>query len=104
MKTIAEINAIRDRMQAEIRMRSVSGEVKVVVGMGDCGLSKGAKEVFDVLMEIADTKNLRHVKVSRTSCFGDCDLAPVVKVIKDGKEEVYNNVTKEKAVEIISAL
>ena len=104
MKTIAEINAIRDKMQAEIRMRKATSEVEVIVGMGDCGINNGAKEVFETLMEIADTKNLKNVKVSRVGCMGNCGEEPVVKVIKNGSEQVYTNVTVDKAKEIISAL
>ena len=104
MKTIAEINAIRDKMQAEIRMRKATSEVQIIVGMGDCGINNGSKEVFETLMEIADTKNLKNVKVSRSGCLGNCADEPVVKVIKDGSEEVYTKVTVEKAKEIISVL
>ena len=104
MKTIAEINAIRDRMQAQIRMRKASDEIQIIVSMGDCGIKSGAKEVFETLMEIADNNNLKNVKVSRVGCLGSCGEEPVVKVIKGGEEQVYSKVTVDKAKEIISAL
>lgn len=104
MKTIAEINAIRDKMQAEIRMRKATNDIQIIVGMGDCGINNGAKEVFETLMEIANAKNLKNVKVSRAGCLGNCAEEPIVKVIKNGEEKVYSKVTKEKAQEIISVL
>ena len=73
-------------------------------GFTDCRLQNGAKQVFETFMEIANANNLKNVKVSRVGCLGNCAEEPVVKVIKGGVEQVYVNVTVEKAKEIISAL
>ena len=41
MKSIADIKAIRDKMQSQIIMRdnNTSDEIRVVVGMATCGIS-----------------------------------------------------------------
>ena len=53
MKTIADIQAIRESMQPAMFIRDNSDEhleTRIVVGMGTCGISKGAKFVFDALV------------------------------------------------------
>ena len=44
MKSIADIKAIRDKMQADKTTRETSkdGDVRIVVGMATCGIAAGA--------------------------------------------------------------
>lgn len=101
MKTIAEINEIRDRMQSEIITRTYGSEddVHVYVGMGEEGVNAGARDVFNALVDELIGERIQGVKVIRTVLEGD---APVVKVSVKGKEDViYTGVTVEKAKEIM---
>ena len=43
MKSLAELKAIRDRMQGEVNMREddSSNHIRVVVGMATCGIASG---------------------------------------------------------------
>lgn len=45
MKSLAELKAIRDRMQGEVNMREddSSNHIRVVVGMATCGIASGAR-------------------------------------------------------------
>lgn len=104
MKSIAEIKAIRDRMQAEKATREVSGEgdIRIVVGMATCGIAAGARPVFNTLMEEVANRHLENVKVSRTGCMGMCKLEPIVEVYVPGQEKVtYIHVDSQKAKDII---
>lgn len=101
MKTIAEINEIRDRMQSEIITRTYGSEddVHVYVGMGEEGVNAGARDVFNALVDELISERIQGVKVIRTILEGD---APVVKVSVNGKEDViYTGVTVAKAKEIM---
>lgn len=104
MKSIADIQAIREKMQSEIIMRDnkdVDG-VKVVVGMATCGIAAGARDVYNVLVDEILTKNLKNVKISRTGCLGKCEQEPIVEVYAPGKEKVtYCRVDSDKAVKIV---
>ena len=53
MKSIADIKAIRDKMQSQIILRenSEDGETRIVVGMATCGISAGARPVFNTLVD-----------------------------------------------------
>ncbi len=104
MKTIADIQAIRDKMKSQIvvRDKDTINETRIVVGMATCGISAGARPVFNTLMDEVATRQLHTVKVVRTGCMGRCTLEPIVEVFVPGQEAVtYCRVTPEKAKEII---
>jgi len=105
MKSIAEINAIRDKMQSVIIMRDNSEqdqETRIIVGMATCGISAGARPVFNALIDEVSTRQLKGVKVSRSGCLGNCELEPIVEVFVPGKEKVtYVKVDAEKAKKIV---
>lgn len=104
MKTIADIQAIRDKMKSQIvvRDKDTSNEIRVIVGMATCGISAGARPVFNTLMDEVANRQLKNVKVVRTGCLGMCTLEPIVEVLEPGKEKVtYCRVTPAKAKEII---
>lgn len=106
MKSIADIKAIRDKMQSEIILRDNSDkeqETRIVVGMATCGISAGARPVFNTLVDEVATRQLKGVKVTRSGCLGMCKLEPIVEVFVPGKEKVtYIHVDAEKAKQIVA--
>ena len=105
MKSIADIKAIREKMQSQIILRDNpdDNEIRIVVGMATCGISAGARPVFNTLVDEVATRKLSNVKVSRTGCLGMCKLEPIIEVFVPGKEKVtYVQVTPEKAKNIIA--
>jgi len=104
MKTIADIMAIRDKMQSQIIVRDNSdGEIRVVVGMATCGISAGARPVFNALIDEVSTRQLKNVKITRAGCLGMCKLEPIVEVFIPGQEKVtYVHVDAEKAKQIVA--
>lgn len=105
MKSIADIKAIREKMQAQIISRDnddATTETRVVVGMATCGIAAGARPVFNALTDAVANKNLKHVRVTRTGCIGMCKLEPIVEVFVPGQEKVtYVHVDAEKAMKIL---
>ncbi|MBE5756460.1 MAG: (2Fe-2S) ferredoxin domain-containing protein [Clostridiales bacterium] len=104
MKSIADIKAIRDKMQSEIILRDndETNEIRVVVGMATCGISAGARPVFNTLIDEVAKRKLTNVKVTRTGCLGMCKLEPIVEVFVPNQEKVtYVHVDSEKAMNII---
>lgn len=105
MKSIADIKAIREKMQSQIILRDNpdDNEIRIVVGMATCGISTGARPVFNALVDEVATRKLSDVKVSRAGCLGMCKLEPIIEVFVPGKEKVtYVRVTPEKAKNIIA--
>lgn len=105
MKSIADIKAIREKMQAQIISRDnddAATETRVVVGMATCGIAAGARPVFNALTDAVANKNLKNVRVTRTGCIGMCKLEPIVEVFVPGQEKVtYVHVDAEKAIKIL---
>lgn len=75
---------------------------RVLVGMGTCGISSGAKAVLDAINKQVADKGLTNVKVLPTGCIGMCVYEPIVEIFAPGKEKIsYTHVDPEKAVEIV---
>lgn len=105
MKTLEELQAIRDRMKSKMASRGNAddADIKIVVGMATCGIAAGARPVLNAIIEEIENRKLDNVKVTQTGCIGMCKLEPLVDVIMPGKEKVtYVHVTPEKARAIIS--
>lgn len=103
MKSLAELAAIREKMQGTILVREGSGNVRVVVGMATCGIAAGARPVLSAFVEKVNEAGLADkVKVTQTGCIGICQYEPVVEIFEDGKDKVtYVKMTAEKAAEIV---
>ena len=103
MKSLAELQAIRERMKDKIVLRAGASEVRVVVGMATCGIAAGARPVLNTLVEEVNAKGLSgKVTVSQTGCVGLCQLEPIVEVYEGGKEKVtYIKMTPDKAKEVV---
>lgn len=103
MKTLAELQAIKKKMQDKVVLREGSGEVRVVVGMATCGIAAGARPVLNEFVKDVHDENLNdRVTVSQTGCIGICQYEPVVEVYEAGKDKVtYVKMTAEKAKEVV---
>ena len=99
MKTLAELQAIRERMKDNVTMRSGSGNIRAVVGMATCGIAAGARPVLSALVEEVSNLGLNEkVTVTQTGCIGICRYDPVVEIFEADKEKVtYVKMTAEKA-------
>ncbi len=105
MKSLAELEAIKNKIknQVDIRKDSDDDTVRIVVGMATCGIAAGARPVLSALVEEVGKRNLANVTVAQTGCIGMCRLEPIVEVIAPGKEKVtYVKMTEEKARKVIA--
>lgn len=103
MKSLAELAAIKEKMQNKVVMREGSEDIRVVVGMATCGIAAGARPVLNAFVEEVDKEGLSgKVIVTQTGCIGICQYEPVVEVFEAGKEKVtYVKMTAEKAREVV---
>lgn len=106
MKTLADLNAIKERMRAQINNRAGvddSKDIRVVVGMATCGIAAGARPVLNAFLEEVSKRNLTNVKVTQAGCLGMCKLEPMVEVFVPGKEKVtYIKLTADAAKQIVA--
>jgi NADP-reducing hydrogenase subunit HndB len=103
MKSLAELEQIRQRTLDQIKMRTNKDGIRIVVGMATCGIAAGARPVMNRFVEEIGKRNLSDVSVSMTGCIGVCKLEPIVEVINaDGTKVTYVKMTPEKASRIVA--
>ena len=59
MKSLAELQAIKEKMQNKVALRDGSGEMRVVVGMATCGIAAGARPVLSAFVNFAHSKGVK---------------------------------------------
>ena len=70
MKTLAELKAIREKMQSQVNLRAEDhNHTRVVVGMATCGIASGARPGLTTLSNLVQEKGLTNkVSVTQTGC------------------------------------
>ena len=103
MKSLAELAAIREKMQSKVVIRDGQAATRVVVGMATCGIAAGARPVLNAFVEGVNKEGLTDkVSITQTGCIGICQYEPVVEVYEEGKEKVtYVKLDEAKAKEIV---
>ena len=103
MKSLADLEAIRQRTLDKVNLRREHEGTRIVVGMATCGIAAGARPVMMKFVEEIKQRNLTDVNVSQTGCIGMCEYEPLVEVYMPGKEKVtYVKMTPEKAARVVS--
>lgn len=103
MKSLAELQAIKEKMRDKVVIREGGTEKRVVVGMATCGIAAGARPVLNTIVEQVNEQGLMNsVTVTQTGCIGICQYEPVVEVYEADKEKVtYVKVDADKAKRIV---
>lgn len=103
MKSLSELQALRDKMKTQMGVRTEAPEnTRIVVGMATCGIAAGARPVLTAFNNEVAKRGLMDITVAQTGCIGICQYEPVVEVHMPGKEKVtYINMTPEKAVRVV---
>lgn len=103
MKTLDELRKIREKAQQDMKLRTSSTRIKIVVGMGTSGIAMGARDVMKALLEEVTNRSLHDVLITQTGEKGLSSMEPVVDVMEEGKPTVtYGNITPGKARKIIA--
>ena len=104
MKSLAELQALRDQRKQQIGVRDdAESNIRVLIGMGTCGIAAGARPVLAAFSQELETRKLTNVTLAQTGCIGLCQYEPIVEVILPGQEKVtYIRVTPEKVSRIVS--
>ena len=104
MKSLAELQALREQMKGRVGIRhDGDSNIRVVVGMATCGIAAGARPVLAAFTDEVAKRGLTHVSVGQTGCIGICQYEPVVEVFEPGKEKTtYVKVTPEMVPAIVS--
>ena len=94
IKSLEELKKIREEALQKRDIKSASGRVQIVVGMGTPGIAAGARDTVKEFPNIIEEKHLTDVVVRQTGNFGLDSLEPVVKVtVGDSATVTYGKVT-----------
>lgn len=88
MKSIQELNEIRNKTREKVNQGKDRKNPRIVVGMATCGIAAGADSVIDAILDELNKLEIDNVEVVKTGCIGICKLEPVVEVIMPGEEKV----------------
>lgn len=104
MKSLAELQAIREKAKAQLNIREENTDgIRVLVGMATCGIAAGARPVLNAIVDEVAKRGLSNVTVTQTGCIGICQYEPVVEVVVPGEEKVtYVKMNAEKARKIVN--
>lgn len=104
MKSLAELQAIRDKAKAQLNIREENpNAIRVLVGMATCGIAAGARPVLTAFVDEVAKRGLTNVTVTQTGCIGICQFEPVVEVEVPGQDKVtYVKMTAEKVVRVVN--
>ena len=105
MKSLAQLEELRNKTLAKINLRKEEGDgIRIVVGMATCGIAAGARPVLKALMDEVEKRNLsERVSLTQTGCIGMCKLEPIVEVYMPNEEKItYVKMTAEKAAKVIA--
>jgi NADP-reducing hydrogenase subunit HndB len=104
MKSLKELEEIRNKTLSQIDIRKKGEGIRIVVGMATCGIAAGARPVLSAFVEEVAKRNLSNVMVSQTGCIGACRLEPMVEVYTSGSDDkvTYVKVTPDMVGRIVA--
>ena len=102
MKSLAELEAIKNKAKSDMSARSEAGK-RIVVGMATCGIAAGARPVMTAIVEELKTRGIDDVAVTMTGCIGLCKYEPIVEVVDaDGSKVTYIKMDANKAKRMVA--
>ena len=98
-----DLEKISQRMRKMTILREGTGQAKVTVHMGTCGIAAGARKIMAAILALVEGKNTRDVIVTSSGCAGLCSREPMMTVELKGEAPVkYVDLTEKKVQEIFA--
>ena len=102
LKSLDYLKKFREEAKKTTTTRQET-ESMIIVGMGTCGISAGARDVMNAILEELNKRDLNEVNVSQTGCIGMCEKEVLLDVKLKGRERVtYGRVTPQDVPRIIT--
>lgn len=103
MKSLEDLIKLRDQARQMTELREENKKNKVIIGMGTCGITAGARETMKAILDEISKQNLSGFALTQTGCLGLCEQEPIVKVeIADQPRITYGNISPDKARQIVT--
>jgi NADP-reducing hydrogenase subunit HndB len=96
VKSLDDLKRLREEALEKRRVKSASGQIQIVVGMGTVGIASGARETLKAILEYIEKENLSDVIVRQTGNIGLDSFEPIVQVtIGENTKVTYGKVTPD---------
>ena len=100
--SIDELKKIRENAKRTMTLRSGEARARIIVHMGTCGISAGAREVMGALLKAIEDKKITDVIVTTSGCAGLCSREPMATVEIAGQAPVkYVDLKPESIVRVL---
>ncbi len=102
VKSLEDLRRLREEALQKRRVKSASGQVQIVVGMGTVGIAAGARETLKAILQFIEQENLSDVVVRQTGNLGMDSFEPIVQVtVGESTQVTYGKVTPDAAHQIM---
>lgn len=102
VKSLEDLKRLREEALEKRRVKSASGQIQIVVGMGTVGIASGARETLKAILDTIEKENLSDVIVRQTGNIGLDSFEPIVQVtIGESTRVTYGKVTPDAARRIM---
>lgn len=102
VKSLEDLKKIREAALEKRAMKTASGETRVIVAMGTCGIAAGARETMKAILDTIEAENYTGISVTQTGCIGLCEKEPIVQVVVGEQPKVtYGKVDPDVARRIM---
>ena len=104
IKSLEDLKKIQDKALENRNARETSGEVKVIISTGTCGIAVGARETLKTVFDYIEKNQIKDVSVVQTGCIGLCSQEPILQVVTGGsKKTSYGKVSSDIAMKIMKS-
>jgi NADP-reducing hydrogenase subunit HndB len=102
VKSLDDLKKLREEALEKRRVKTSSGQIQVIVGMGTCGIAAGARDTMKAVLDYIEKESLAGVIVTQTGCIGMCDKEPILQVVVGEQAKVtYGKVNPDTARRIM---
>ncbi len=99
IKSLDDLKRIREEALEKRKVKTASGQVQVIVGMGTCGIAAGARDAMKAILETIQNENLEGIIVTQ---IGLCEKEPIFQVVVGDQPKVtYGKVSPDVARQIM---
>jgi len=95
--TPEDLAKITERVKRTMILREGTGRAIIRVHMGTCGIAAGSRAIMSTLMEEVESRNIKDIILTTSSCAGLCSREPMITVeIQNQPPVKYVDLTPEK--------
>jgi NADP-reducing hydrogenase subunit HndB len=102
IKTLEDLKRLREEALEKRKVKTASGQIQVIVGMGTVGIAAGARETLKAILDTIEQNSLSDILVRQTGNIGLDSYEPIVQVVIGEQDKVtYGRVTPDAARRIM---